>query len=84
MSDSEADIFILRSVPTAVIRDQDRLPETYQLLSSAVGNPFRARGINDLGMIEFWITEEGTDSSDGCSDSVWIEPEFLTALEDSN
>lgn len=81
MSDSEAGIFILRTVPIPVIQDQDQIPETYKLLSSAVGNSFRARGTNDLGMIELWIADDGTNSSDAGSHSVWIEPEFLAAIE---
>ena len=81
MSYSEAGIFILRAIPIPVIQDQDQIPETYKLLSSAVGNSFRARGTNDLGMIELWIADDGTNSSDVGSHSVWIEPEFLAAIE---
>ena len=80
MNYSNTDSFVLHSIPAAVVQDRNQFPETYQLLSSALGNSFRARGINDLGMIEFWITKEGADSSDPCSHSVWIEQENLTAL----
>ena len=81
MGYSEAGIFILRTIPIPVIEDQDRFPGTYKLLSSAVGNSFRARGTNDHGMIELWIADDGTNSSDAGSHSVWIEPEFLAAAE---
>ena len=78
MYDSESEIFILQAVPPAVIDDQERFPETHKLIASAVGNCFHARGTNDLGMIEIWIADDGTDTSDACADSVWIEREFLT------
>ncbi len=75
----ESETFVLRSVPNSVIRDREHFPETYKLISSAVGNSFQARATNDLGMIEIWIAHDGTDSSDACADSVWIEPEFLAS-----
>ena len=77
----ESETFVLRSVPNSVIHDQERFPETYKLISSAVGNSFHARGTNDLGMIEIWIAKDGTDTSDACADSVWIEPVFLASPE---
>lgn len=81
MNNSEPTIFVLDAVPTAVIRDRDQFPETFDLLSSAVGNEFHRRGVNELGMIELWIDDDGTESSDACAHSVWIERAFLTPTE---
>jgi hypothetical protein len=78
---SESDTVVLRSVPNSVIQDRERFPETYELISSGVGNSFHVRRTNDLGMIEIWIAQDGTDTSDACADSVWIEPEFLASPE---
>jgi hypothetical protein len=83
MNHSEGDIFILHSIPVQVIENRDQIPETYQLLSKAVGKAFRARGINEYGMIELWIADDGTDTPDACANSVWIEPEFLAGSVDS-
>ncbi len=81
MSHSESEIFVLQSVPKAVIDERERLPETYELIASAVGNSFHARGTNDLGMIEIWISDDGIDTSDACANSVWIEREYLAVPE---
>ena len=81
MSHSESEIFVLQSVPKAVIDERERLPETHELIASAVGNSFHARGTNDLGMIEIWITDDGIDTSDACANSVWIEREYLAVPE---
>ena len=77
MNRHESNPFVLRSIPESVTHDKDRFPETYKLIASAVGNSFHPRGRNNLGMIEIWIAQDGTDTSDPCADSVWIEPEFF-------
>ncbi len=70
----------LLEMPAAIIADREQFPDTWKLVTEALGGTFTVRGINDLGMAELWISEYGLNSDNACDDSVWIERDFLKVV----
>lgn len=74
----------LLSIPTGVIETKEKFPDTYQIFSVAVGNQFTVQDINEFGMAELYIKQNGGNSDSPCDDSVWVEREFLEILKPQN
>jgi hypothetical protein len=55
---------------------------TLEVFASAVGKTFRVEGIGEYGHLELLVDRAGTATSRS-SDTIWIEPEFVTAADDA-
>ena len=64
----------LIGIPTDVTPSEKDSLKTYEIFSKAVGNKFRVQGLNDLGMAELYLNEDGMNSDSPCDDSIWVEP----------
>jgi len=64
-------------IPPAVIRDRDRLPETFDLFEKAVGHVYEIRDIDQHGHAELWLRDDGSEDRSGGAHSIYVEPEFV-------
>ena len=64
-------------IPVAVLRDQKRFPETFELFQKAVGHVYEIRDIDEHGHAELWLRENGAEDSGGGAHSIYIEPQFV-------
>lgn len=67
-------------VPPQVEQDQSRFPETFAIFHKAVGRTYRVRGYDEYGQVELWLLDDGSEDNRGVKHSVWVEPDFMSAV----
>ena len=66
-------------VPTDI--DKEKFPETYSVFRHCVGKTLKIEGFGRYGHIELWVNDDGTQATDCCQHSIWIEPELVEVLK---
>ena len=56
---------------------------TPEVFASALGKTFRVEGFGEYGHLELVVRRRTTDSDSFDSDTIWIEPEFVEAVDDA-
>jgi hypothetical protein len=51
--------------------------ETLQIFQRCVGQILRVDGFDDYGHFELNVMDDGSQSPDHCTHTIWIEPEFV-------
>jgi hypothetical protein len=54
-------------------------PEVFQ---NALGKTFRVESVNEIGHLELIVAERHPTPETYESDTIWIEPEFVEAVDD--
>ena len=75
------DRITITRVPTRVVMDRERFPETFDLFEKALGRIYEIRGFSDYGHLEIWLHEDGSEDRSGGADSIWVEPEFVSTVK---
>ena len=53
------------------------------VFASALGQTFRVEGFGEYGHLELVVRERATADNTFDSDTIWIEPEFVEAVDDA-
>jgi hypothetical protein len=69
----------LNSIPSEVLSDWNKFPETTALFHHAQRRSFTVRGLNEYNMVELWLNDDGSEDTTGTKHSIWVEPEYLEA-----
>ena len=67
-------------IPSQLLANRERFPETFDLFGKAVGHAYQIRDIDEHGHIELWLSDDGSEDSTGAAHSIWVEPEFVVAV----
>ncbi len=62
-------------VPPSV--EQEMPTETVELFKRCVGQVLRIDGFGKYGLLELNVSDDGSQSTDYCKNTIWIEPEFV-------
>ena len=62
-------------VPPSV--DEQMPEETRQIFRRCVGQILRVDGFDDYGHLELNVRDDGSQCTDHCGHTIWIEPEFV-------
>jgi len=63
----------------SVLQDSAHI-DTPGVFERALGKTFRVEGFNDLGHLELVVAEHHPSSDNYQSDTIWIEPQFVTPV----
>ena len=57
--------------------------DTPELFQRVVGKTLRIDGFERYGHLELNVLDDGSQASDYCHHTIWIEPEFVEAADDA-
>ena len=71
----------ITKLPGPVRRDRAKFPETFQIFERAIGHHLTVRGIDEHGLVELWVRDNGSDNDSCTAHSIWVEPEHLVRIK---
>jgi phosphoglycolate phosphatase len=57
-------------------------PEDKLIFTNCLGQILTIRGLNDYGDFEFWVRDDGSDTSDPCQHTIWIDIDCIQAMDE--
>jgi phosphoglycolate phosphatase len=63
---------------------RDLHPDDKIIFTNCIDQILTIRGLNDYGDFEFWVRDDGSDTSDPCQHTLWIDIDCIQALSPEN